>query len=184
MATHSLTHSARSLSHSLIRWRRRHCAKTKLQQKSAARTRNEAECNEQHSAHSHTSTHTIMTREREREVQRKAGLCKYSAAATAAAAVEQVATTLMLQCETFEKFYKSRWTRRRTVGHLTVPQNDSGVAVDGAAIAAMLAVVRLHLELETSLVPRHWKSESTFFYCSRRFFFFRLLCVFVPACLR
>lgn len=137
--------------------------------------------------HTHTSrhTHTQLWRESERcsaERARERGLCKYSAAA-AAAAVEQVATTLMLQCETFEKFYKSRWTRRRAVGHLTVPQNDSGVAaVVDAAIAAMLAVVRLHLELETSLVPRHWKSESTFFYCSRRFIFFsRLLCMFVHA---
>lgn len=58
----------------------------------------------------HTHTHTIMTRERAvqcRAGERERGLCKYSVAA-AAAAVEQVATTLMLQCETFEKFYKSR----------------------------------------------------------------------------
>lgn len=90
MASHSLTHSlahslTHSLSHALTRWRRRrHCAKTKLQQKSAARTQNEAECNEQHSAHTHSHTQAYaynydwLSRARERDEERRCAALRCS----------------------------------------------------------------------------------------------------------
>lgn len=181
LLTHSLGHSlTHSLSHSLTRWRRRrrrHCAKTKLQQKAqrALKMRPSAMNSIQHThthtntrTHTHTHTHTIMTGCRERGRERG----------------RERRSEVLRRCVALQSNKLRRWccnakpSRNFTrvvelapcVGHLTVPQNASGVGGDVgvAAIAAMLAVVRLHLELETSLLPRHWKSESTFFYCCCR----------------
>lgn len=85
LLTHSIAHSlTHSLSHSLTRWRRRHCAKTKLQQKAqrALKMRPSAMNSIQHThthtntrTHTHTHTHTIMTgcRERGRDAERCCG---------------------------------------------------------------------------------------------------------------